>query len=81
MFSKKSKRLTLLLFLFIVAASAIFRITNLNLIEFKDDEAINLFLAARPLFGHPFPPGGTVSSIGLLNPPFFNYLLLMSLLH
>jgi len=62
-------------FLLIFTAAAFFRVTNLDLIEFKDDEAINLFLASRPLFGHPFPPGGTVSSIGLLNPPLFNYLL------
>lgn len=62
-------------FLLIVILSSLFRITNLDLIEFKTDEAINLLLAARPLFGHPFAPGGTVSSIGILNPPFFNYLL------
>lgn len=62
-------------FLVVLAAAAVFRLTNLDLIEFKADEAINLFLASRPLFGHPFPPGGTVSSIGILNPPLFNYLL------
>lgn len=67
---------TLFLFSAIVAGSAVFRLTNLDLIEFKADEAINLFLASRPLFGHPFPPGSTVSSIGILNPPLFNYLLL-----
>lgn len=32
-------------------------------------------MASRPLFGHPFAPGGTVSSIGILNPPLFNYFL------
>lgn len=63
------------LFLLISVLAAIFRVTNLDVIEFKADEAINLFLATRPLFGHPFPPGGTVSSIGLLNPPLLNYLL------
>lgn len=63
------------LFCLIVAAAALFRLTNLDLIEFKADEAINLFLASRPLFGQSLPPGGTVSSIGLLNPPLFNYLL------
>src|SRR3989344_2382365 len=62
-------------FIFIVLCACIFRITNLNLIEFKADEAINLFLAARPIFGHSFLPGATVSSIGLLNPPLINYLL------
>ncbi len=71
----KTAHLTPLVFLLIIGFSACFRLTNLDLIEFKADEAINLFLASRPLFGYPFPPGGTVSSIGLLNPPLFNYLL------
>ncbi len=66
---------TFLLFAIIFLASLVFRLTNLNLIEFKTDEAVNLLLSSRPLFGHPFTPGGTVSSVGILNPPFFNYLL------
>lgn len=61
------------LIIFFLAAS--FRITNLDLIEFKADEAINLLLSSRPLFDHPFSPGGTVSSLGILNPPLFNFLL------
>lgn len=60
----------------VILAASVFRLTNLNVIEFKPDEAINLFLASRPLFGHPFPPGSTVSSIGILNPPLANYLIL-----
>jgi len=72
---KKINLSVLVIFLFIFLSAAAFRLTNLNLIEFKGDEAINLYLAARPLFGYPFPPGGTVSSIGLLNPPLLNYLL------
>lgn len=63
------------LFLFIIAAALLFRITYLSLIEFKTDEAINLFLASRPVFGHPFPPGSNASSVGILNPPLFNYLM------
>lgn len=63
------------IFILVVFSSALFRVTNLDLIEFKADEAINLFLASRPLFGHPMPPGGAVSSIGVLNPPLFNYIL------
>lgn len=66
---------TLFLFLIITLAATLFRITNIQLIEFKGDEAVNLFLASRPLFGHPFPPGGTVSSMGILNPPLINYIL------
>lgn len=63
------------MFLFIVLCSALFRIINLDLIEFKADEAINLFLASRPFFGYGFTPGGTASSVGILNPPLFNYIL------
>lgn len=63
------------LFILILLFSLIFRITSLDLIEFKTDEAVNLLLASRPLFGHPFAPGGTLSSIGILNPPLFTYLL------
>lgn len=65
----------LLYFILIVGFAAIFRVINGNLIEFKGDEAINLFLASRPLFGHPFPPGGTISSFGILNPPLLTYAL------
>lgn len=67
----------MLYFCLIVLFSASLRLVNLDLIEFKTDEAVNLFLSSRPFFGEPFPPGGTVSSIGLLNPPFFNYLLFL----
>ncbi len=63
------------IFLFIILCAALFRVTNLDLIEFKADEAINLFLASRPFFGYDFPPGGTASSVGILNPPLFNYIL------
>lgn len=62
-------------FTIITALAAIFRIIYPEIIEFKADEAQNLFLAARPLFGYPFLPGATVSSIGILNPPLINYLL------
>lgn len=73
---EKSYLKDLIFFLIIILSALIFRITNLRLIEFKVDEAINLFLASRSLFGQSFPPGGTVSSIGILNPPLFNYFLL-----
>ncbi len=64
------------LFLLVVFLSLIFRITNLDLIEFKIDEASNLLLATRLMFGHPLPYGGITSSVGILNPPLFNYLLI-----
>lgn len=66
---------TILFFISIIFLAGFFRLTNLNLIEYKTDEAINVFLASRPIFGHPFPSGGTVSSVGIPNPPLFNYLL------
>ena len=69
------KHKILLSFIFISLVAAAFRITNLDLIEFKGDEAINLYLAARPVFGHPLPPGGTISSIGIVNTPLLNYIL------
>lgn len=69
-----------IIFFLIFACTALSRITNLDIIEFKIDEASNLFLASLPLFGHPFPPGGIVSSIGILNSPLFNYILFPILL-
>lgn len=76
MLKNKNKLLLPCVFILIVTLSAFFRIQNLHLIEFKADEGINLFLASRPLFGHPFPPIGIISSAGIPNPPFFNYLML-----
>lgn len=64
-----------LFFFIILGFSLLFRVTNLDLIEFKTDEAVNLLLAARPALGHSLPPGGTVSSIGILNPALFNYII------
>lgn len=64
-------------FIFVFLISALFRLTYLNLIEFKGDEATNLYLAAQPLFGNPMPYGGTLSSVGILNPPIFNYFLFL----
>jgi hypothetical protein len=52
-----------------------FRVTNLGLIEFKADEATNLLLASKPIFGYPMPPATTASSVGILNPPLLNFLL------
>lgn len=69
-----------IIFFLIFACTALFRITNLDIIEFKIDEASNLFLASLPLFGHPFASGGIVSSIGILNSPLFNYILFPILL-
>ena len=66
----------LILFGVILILASFFRIINLDLIEFKSDEAANLLISSRQLFDKPIPPGGTGSSVGVLNPPFFNYLLI-----
>lgn len=68
--------MTKFLFFAILVTSLLFRVTNLNLIEFKTDEAINLLLAARPALGYEVTSGGTLSSLGILNPPLFNYILM-----
>lgn len=70
------KKKNILLFLLIICISAVFRVTYLDLIEFKVDEAVYLYLAAQPLFGHPFPAGTSALSIGALNFPLFNYFIL-----
>ena len=66
---------TWVLFLFIVLIAGVFRVLVLQYVEFKGDEAINLLLASRFLFGHPFPPASQASSAGILNFPLLNYLL------
>ena len=63
------------LFWLILLLAALFRLPLLQYAEFKGDEALTLFLATRPLFGHPFPPAGLTSSAGILNFPLINYLL------
>src|SRR5690349_5815798 len=67
-------------FAFIVLLSGFLRLIYITAIEFKVDEAVNLFLSSRILFGHPFPPGATVSSFGILNPPLFLYVIFPSVL-
>lgn len=69
------RRFNILIFSIILLFSLAFRVANLDLIEFKTDEAVNLLLSAWPVLHHTIPPGGTVSSIGILNPPLFNYIL------
>ena len=64
---------TIFLFFLILFTSLLFRITNLSVIEFKGDEALTLFLTTRTLFGHPFPPIATISSVGILNFPLLLY--------
>ncbi|MEX2012938.1 MAG: glycosyltransferase family 39 protein [Candidatus Levyibacteriota bacterium] len=74
------KHRVLISFLVVLFSALFFRVTHLDLIEFKTDEAVNLLLAAWPLLGHGFVSGGTVSSLGILNPPIFNYILFPAVL-
>lgn len=62
-------------FFLVIIFASLWRLTYLQFIEFKGDEALNLFLATRPLFGHPFPPASLASSVGILNFPLLNYFL------
>lgn len=64
-----------IVFFLVVLFSALFRITNLDIIEFKIDEASNLLLASLPIFGSHFSPAGILSSAGILNTSLFNYIL------
>ena len=72
----KRARLNILFFFLIVAVASVFRLTNLDLMEFKIDEASNLFLASRLINDQSILPAGTATSIGILNPPFFIYFLI-----
>lgn len=74
-FKFRQNHLSFICLFIVIFSSLLFRITNIDLIEFKSDEAINILLAANPLFGNGFTSGGTVSSLGILNPPIFNYIL------
>jgi 4-amino-4-deoxy-L-arabinose transferase-like glycosyltransferase len=56
------------------------RLFNLDYMEFKADEAGNLFLASMLSSGKDIPLVGISSSIGTYNPPFFIYLMAIPLL-
>ncbi|HYK07952.1 MAG TPA: hypothetical protein VEW42_00460 [Candidatus Eisenbacteria bacterium] len=59
----------------ILISAGVFRLFYIQYIEFKSDEALNILLATRPLFHHPFAPASLASSAGILNFPLLNYLL------
>ncbi len=59
----------------IVLAAAVLRLLNLNYMEFKGDEAGNLFIAIDLVSGRTFPLVGIMSSIGTYTPAFFAYLM------
>jgi 4-amino-4-deoxy-L-arabinose transferase-like glycosyltransferase len=74
-----------LILIAIVGAAAVTRLLWLDLMEFKSDEAGASRLAlhalgyAEPGVGRFFPTAGLVSSVGVLNPPLFIYLLALPL--
>ena len=61
--------------LLILLVAALLRLLNLDYMEFKGDEANNLFVAGDLVSGKTFPLVGIPSSIGTYNPPLFTYLL------
>jgi len=61
--------------LLILLVAALLRLLNLDYMEFKGDEANNLFVAADLVSGKTFPLAGIRSSIGTYNPPLFTYLM------
>ncbi len=78
-------RLYLLALFATLAAAAVSRLSWLDLMEFKGDEAVACRLAlhvlgyAEPGVGRFFPTAGLVSSIGIPNPPLFVYLVAVPL--
>jgi hypothetical protein len=63
----------------IVGIAAATRLTYLDLLEFRNDEATASLLAVGFLEGHGLPLTGIISSAQINNPPFFVYLLAIPL--
>jgi len=68
--------------IFLLLLSSLFRLTFLNTMEFKADEAESFYQVYNFLHHHEFPTTGFATSIGVHNLPFFPYfLILLSILH
>ncbi len=65
---------------FVLLIAIILRLINLSYMEFKGDEAGNLFLASFLASGKEVPLVGIPSSIGTYNPPLFTYVMAIPLL-
>ena len=63
----------------ILLLAAALRLVNLDYMEFKGDEADNLFNALSIVTGGRFQLVGIESSIGTLSPPLFSYLMAIPL--
>ncbi|MCX7887288.1 MAG: hypothetical protein N3B01_08585, partial [Verrucomicrobiae bacterium] len=68
-------RLDLLALVAVLALGAWLRFQRLDLLEFKGDEAYAMHVVLRALDGGGWPQVGLVSSVKILNPPLFLYLL------
>jgi 4-amino-4-deoxy-L-arabinose transferase-like glycosyltransferase len=73
-------RSDLIVILPILLVSALLRLLNLDYMEFKGDEANNLFAASYLALGKGFLLVGIPSSIGTFFPPLFTYLMAVPLL-
>jgi len=61
----------------VVLLAAVLRLSRLDLMEFKADEAQAAVLVVKALSGEGLPTHGLMSSVGIYNPPTFIYLMLL----
>ena len=61
----------------ILIAAAFLRLTHMELMEFKGDEAVAAMMVADALGGGGWPTHGLMSSVGIYNPPVFIYLMMI----
>ena len=73
--SKRPTYLEWLALAVIIGTGAWLRLSNLDLLEFKGDEAMALHMASKFAHGTAVPLAGLMSSVKVTNPPLFIYLL------
>jgi 4-amino-4-deoxy-L-arabinose transferase-like glycosyltransferase len=61
----------------IIIVAAFLRLTHMDLMEFKGDEAGVAMMVAEALGGGEWPMHGLMSSVGIYNPPVFIYLMMI----
>lgn len=71
-----NRRLEWVLLGLILAVGAWLRFSQLDLLEFKSDEAVAAQLALKFVKSGELPLAGLMSSVGVTNPPLFIYLLI-----
>jgi hypothetical protein len=72
--AKNSGKLTHIFLALIVILGGFLRLSHMDLLEFKGDEAVAVMLAQKLLRGD-FVGAGLMSSVGVTNPPLFIYVL------